>query len=879
YDSFTFQVRDNGGTANGGADTDATPNTMTIDVTALNDAPFNAGSLPTDIVVTEDVLSNLDLSAVDFDDVDAASGLLTVTISTSTAGELTVAAGTGITLGGSATARTFTGTLANLNAYFDSASNIRYLHPTANLNGDVADTLTLVINDNGNTGAGGGTNQALGVVNVDITAVNDDPTNAGTLPSDVAVTEDVLSNVDLSAVDFADVDAGVSLLTVTLSTSTGGELTVAAGTGITLGGSATVRAFTGTLANLNAYFNTASNIRFLHPTANLNGDDADALTLVINDNGNTGTGGGTNQTLGVVNVDITAVNDPPTQTLPGTQTVAEETTTGISGISIADVDAGLSNVTTRLQVTSGVLSVTLSGGATISAGSNGSGDLTIQGTVAAVNGTLASLTYTGGTDVVGANADTLTVTTNDLGNAGSGGAQQVIGNVQIDITGVNDDPTNAGTLPSDVVMTEDVLSNVDLSAVDFADVDAGVSLLTVTLSTSAGGELTLAAGTGITLGGTATSRTLTGTLANLNTYFNNASNIRYLHPTPNLNGDDVDTLTLVINDNGNTGTGGGMNQTLGVVNVDITAVNDDPVIVSDGGGAVALVNAAENQNSVTTVVSADPDGPPPMYSIIAGADAALFTINPGTGTLRFITAPDFEMPSDSDTDGVYEVTVQVSDGSGGTDTQALSVTVTDQNEAFPSTSPTGFRPMPMPHAMGFSALPSPPQFNGASKVSVKPAVTQAPSVGTTSPAWGSSTPVPSDPSPAPADSSGPAEPGDPAGKGDAPSALGSKLDPQSEAHGVGAGDHQAQSGGVQGERARRRRDRAETRELLAILLAAIRVRLRVHPLRTARPPTVKPRAWRRGQRVHETRRTLVLGRPRVQRRTGTPINKSTRRPA
>ena len=34
YDSFTFQVQDDGGTANSGVDLDASPNTMTIDVTA-----------------------------------------------------------------------------------------------------------------------------------------------------------------------------------------------------------------------------------------------------------------------------------------------------------------------------------------------------------------------------------------------------------------------------------------------------------------------------------------------------------------------------------------------------------------------------------------------------------------------------------------------------------------------------------------------------------------------------------------------------------------------------------------------------------------------------------------------------------------------------
>ena len=108
------------------------------------------------------------------------------------------------------------------------ASNITYLHGTAHTNGDNADTIQVEINDNGNTGTGGGTDINLGTVNVDITATNDDPTNAGSLPSDIAVTEDVSSNVDLSAVDFSDIDAAAGNLTVTLTTSTGGDLTGAA---------------------------------------------------------------------------------------------------------------------------------------------------------------------------------------------------------------------------------------------------------------------------------------------------------------------------------------------------------------------------------------------------------------------------------------------------------------------------------------------------------------------------------------------------------------------------------------------------------------------------------------------------------------------------
>ena len=39
YASFTFQVQDDGGTANGGVDLDPSANTMTINVTSVNDAP------------------------------------------------------------------------------------------------------------------------------------------------------------------------------------------------------------------------------------------------------------------------------------------------------------------------------------------------------------------------------------------------------------------------------------------------------------------------------------------------------------------------------------------------------------------------------------------------------------------------------------------------------------------------------------------------------------------------------------------------------------------------------------------------------------------------------------------------------------------------
>ncbi|MGY6215846.1 peroxidase family protein [Methylolobus aquaticus] len=114
---------------------------------------------------------------------------------------------------------------------------------------------------------------------------------------------------------------------------------------------------------------------------------------------------------------------------------------------------------------------------------------------------------------------------------------------------------------------------------------------------------------------------------------------------------------------------------------DLFGANTPPEIISDGALETAAVAIDENTTLATTISVLDVDGPlDPVFSIIGGADADLFellpTATPFENGLSFITAPDFELPADADGDGVYEVTVEVSDGAL-TDTQTLSVTVLD----------------------------------------------------------------------------------------------------------------------------------------------------------------------------------------------------------
>jgi hypothetical protein len=80
--------------------------------------------------------------------------------------------------------------------------------------------------------------------------------------------------------------------------------------------------------------------------------------------------------------------------------------------------------------------------------------------------------------------------------------------------------------------------------------------------------------------------------------------------------------------------------------------------------ASASADVAENTRIVATVSATDPDHQPQAltYSLVGGADAALFVVDPVNGELRFAQVPDFETPADADKDNRYQLTWQASDG-------------------------------------------------------------------------------------------------------------------------------------------------------------------------------------------------------------------------
>ena len=112
--------------------------------------------------------------------------------------------------------------------------------------------------------------------------------------------------------------------------------------------------------------------------------------------------------------------------------------------------------------------------------------------------------------------------------------------------------------------------------------------------------------------------------------------------------------------------------------VTVTNVNEAPVITSNNGAAVAVA-IAENTTAVTQITATDEDAGTTLTYTLSGADKDRFTIN-AAGALNFINAPNFEAPASAAGSNVYDVVVEVSDGTL-VDTQALTVTVTNVDEA------------------------------------------------------------------------------------------------------------------------------------------------------------------------------------------------------
>lgn len=108
-------------------------------------------------------------------------------------------------------------------------------------------------------------------------------------------------------------------------------------------------------------------------------------------------------------------------------------------------------------------------------------------------------------------------------------------------------------------------------------------------------------------------------------------------------------------------------------------------ITSSQGNSSAFYSIAENGTAVATIAASDSEGGAVKYRIAGGADAALFAIDAYSGALSFVTAPDYEAPTSSDSTNYYQVIVEAENGASA-DRQEVTVRVTDVAPALAITS-------------------------------------------------------------------------------------------------------------------------------------------------------------------------------------------------
>lgn len=139
-----------------------------------------------------------------------------------------------------------------------------------------------------------------------------------------------------------------------------------------------------------------------------------------------------------VTLDVEAVNDAPENTVPDELIADEDAPLLITGLQVTDIDAGSGNITVTLTVQHGIL--TLVGDSTgIGVTGDDSNMLQLTGTLDAINALLLSgVNYQGDGNFHG--TDTLTMTTNDNGNTGTGGPLEAIDAVDIIVNPKADTP-------------------------------------------------------------------------------------------------------------------------------------------------------------------------------------------------------------------------------------------------------------------------------------------------------------------------------------------------------------------------------------------------------------------------------------------------------
>jgi hypothetical protein len=688
-DTITIALDDLGNTGTGGAG--MISSSFQVTISAVNDAPTLICPMTSISIVEDTTLSFIGAYAITANDVDAGAALLTVTI-TATHGSVNIPS--------------IVDTIANINVQLATL----VFTPTLDYNG-VGASVTISIDDGGNTGAGGALTASC-VIPMLITAVNDAP--VVTFPAAItgALQDIRFYFTGANAITLTDDsnEAWNGLLTITISV-TQGTLTFGGnrhGIHFTSAGLGISEATISCSATLSLLQVAISGMSYLSDGG---WSGSETMSITVNDNGNTGTGGPLSTlpspmtkvfTVGIVQAPLVIAQT-------GTMNVAEDTTDLLSLLTITDPNTigpiTASTITIVLTVPHGLLDAV---GATLVGASLGpAASITLEGLWADVNTALTSrihyqslpLNYNG---IVSLAIDCSYPRTDTSGGSATVTTPTFTGSITV--TAVNDLPTlsvPAGPLS----VPENTLLYITMpTGISVADVDVGDSLLgllTVTLSVTSGiiginstAGLYVSSGTG----SNDTSVTIVGGVTAINKAL---ERVRY---QANVDYNGGDTLSIAVEDNSFTGSGG-TSTVSATITIAVTSVDQAPyfaassprqlfVMIEDDTLDLASVTTpviiVDPENALLTVTITAANGDITLKSgVLAGGDFVVgngvsdatmtFTALPATANLaisELVYHPDLDFTDYIDFD---TVTITAFDGAG-TGTYTLTVQVTAIND-------------------------------------------------------------------------------------------------------------------------------------------------------------------------------------------------------
>ena len=216
------------------------------------------------------------------------------------------------------------------------------------------------------------------------------------------------------------------------------------------------------------------------------------------------------------------MNDAPSIGVPAPATTGFRQSVTFSAaagtqISLSDIDAGSGNLRLTIVATSGTVSLSQTNGLTFISGTGtADGTLIVQGNLTNLNNALNGLVFNPNSTFRG--STTVDFTVSDLGNNGSGGRCKLPGQVVVDVQPAAQRLTVVGPTSLAANAFQVILSATAGAGVQFVDVYAENTTLTVSLAAT-NGIVTLSGTSGLTFlagSSSAAEMTFTGSVSNVN---------------------------------------------------------------------------------------------------------------------------------------------------------------------------------------------------------------------------------------------------------------------------------------------------------------------------------------------------------------------------